>query len=515
MALKKIIGFSTGGLNTDTPPYDLPDNMLTTAKNFRCDNKTLTSNNIFSKTFALKDNAPIKSIYITSEGGGYWVIVNKTSITKILASEMDVTPDSYSAGSGPIVSVAALADIPIVNNSGTKPYFMLPSSAKFMPLPWDKSKDWAAANQTCDVMVSHKQFLFALSITDNGIHHPTTLRWSHPADVGAVPVSWDPTDTTKAAGITTLGGNGGNIIAALPMRDSLVIYRSNGISIADYVGGQYVWKIRHVQTGVGILTPDAVADVNGLHFFVSNGEVYSFDGNSIFPIANDRVAKQLNQIDEQSIQMLFVVHDQTDKSVMIFMPINNAKGCNLCLIYNYASNAWTTIEVPPTKFAGYGTIAGNIKTWDASTGSWDEAGNTWEANTSAPSNKTVVTISTEDDSAYNLLSLKPINGFENLTFNSIIERTDLSIGEPEHVSTIQRIYPYISGVGKVNFQVGSQMYPGAPVLWKPVQVFDINNERKIDIRTTGLYHAFRISSDGSSSYSISGLAIEYIDGGTR
>jgi len=91
-------------------------------------------------------------------------------------------------------------------------------------------------------MRSHKQFLFALGLNEGGTIIPDGVRWSSPADITGIPETWDELDTTNFAGITTLGGDGGNIIDGVSLRDSFVVYRESGITVFDYVGGQFVWK---------------------------------------------------------------------------------------------------------------------------------------------------------------------------------------------------------------------------------------------------------------------------------
>ena len=52
--------------------------------------------------------------------------------------------------------------------------------------------------------------------------------------------------------------------------------------------------------------------------------------------------------------------------------------------------------------------------------------------------------------------------------------------------------------------------------WKPEVVFDPNADRKVDIRTTGVLHAYRIiARDVKSDFKISGMDILYVPAGRR
>jgi hypothetical protein len=53
------------------------------------------------------------------------------------------------------------------------------------------------------------------------------------------------------------------------------------------------------------------------------------------------------------------------------------------------------------------------------------------------------------------------------------------------------------------------------VSWKPGQLFNANTQRKIDIRSTGKLHAWRISSITDTPFDIEGFDIEYTMNGLR
>ena len=93
---------------------------------------------------------------------------------------------------------------------------------------------------------------------------------------------------------------------------------------------------------------------------------------------------------------------------------------------------------------------------------------------------------------------------------------DHSNGELDEVTTIQQIYPHITSPNAVGIQIGSQQSPNGPVTWKPEVTFDPNTDRKVDMRTTGVLHAYRIiARDVKSDFTISGMDILYVQAGRR
>ena len=96
-----------------------------------------------------------------------------------------------------------------------------------------------------------------------------------------------------------------------------------------------------------------------------------------------------------------------------------------------------------------------------------------------------------------------------------IERTDLAIEGQDKVNTLTRMYPHIIGTELVRISMGSQDFAGGPVRWKAPVLFDPDTQRKVDIRTTGELHAWRIDSIGTGHWSLSGMDIEYSPAGKR
>ena len=147
---------------------------------------------------------------------------------------------------------------------------------------------------------------------------------------------------------------------------------------------------------------------------------------------------------------------------------------------------------------------------------------------SAIQSQTVTTTVVTPDNAGQMLYLDGgIRGGENFVpFDTMIERIGFPLNTLGRVSTITRVYPHLISIDdsdqpaadqlEIYIQVGSQDYPGAAVRWKPAVRFRPYADRKVDIRSTGELHAFRVYSENSNKeWSLSGMDIEWIDSGKR
>lgn len=517
MSLLSIRDYPSVGLNIDINPMDLPPNAITHSNNVRLMAGGVTP---FGGHINLTDipsgKIPQYIKFISTKLGDYWLVALSNSVELYAAGFTDASPASMptiSDESG--WSCAMLSDIPVLNHPVLGPHFIDQKNPKFTMLPWDKNSKWDPAKNACDFIASHKQYLFALGLTIDGVYYPDGVRWSAPADIGTVPASWDEMDTANVAGLTTLGGRGGKIVTGKSLRDAFVVYREHGITVFDYVGGIYVWRIRHLSSDVGCLAKNAVVDVNGTHYFISDGDIHLNDGNTIKSIANDRVRTRMSLLNAEHYKNSVVEHRPTTKEVWFCFPTASDQYPGFALIYNYEYDSWVSRDTPPIISLGYGTIPSTSAVWDNSHDTWDNTPTSWDDNATSPFNSSIVGCIIKDGE-YQLAVLDSQIGFSREPYSSIIERTDLLFSQISQVQTITRVYPHMVGASKATFQIGSQMYPGGPVTWKPAIDFEPDAQRKIDVRSTGVLHAYRITVESvSSNFILTGLDIEYVEAGLR
>ena len=104
-------------------------------------------------------------------------------------------------------------------------------------------------------------------------------------------------------------------------------------------------------------------------------------------------------------------------------------------------------------------------------------------------------------------------------FGSIItatlERSGMSMGEPDRVKLLRAIYPVIDGVNgsTVSIQVGASMFPDSTPAWQTAQTFTIGTDVKIDSFTTGRYLSIRFSNADYSPWRIRSFRVDYVGQG--
>tara|TARA_R110000803_G_scaffold127054_2_gene194585 strand:- start:1426 stop:3027 length:1602 start_codon:yes stop_codon:yes gene_type:complete len=523
--------FAKNGINSDLQPWDLPGSFLTQLNNIRIRNNELSPFGGKSTWATLPvDFVPGMIMPAGSVTADFWLIAGQD---KVYSYNGTVFEDISSIGF-PGVSDAdlwtgcLLAAIPILNNPGNYPQYWSPASAgtDLQELPWDATRTWDVANQSARLIRSHKQFLFAMDLVDTGISYQDAVAWSAPADIGGLPETWDYLDTTNVAGRTWLGADGGRIVDGLSLRDAFCVYRESGISIFDYVGGNFVWQIRHLSSTIGLIAPESIAEVKGVHFLIGDGDILRNDGNQVQSLLHNRLRNKFtSDYNPDTYANSYALKNNTLKEVWFCVPDAGATYPTLAYIYNWRDDSWSIRDIPEGPHANYGPVSTATQTWTNVVGNWEDSALSWGRKQATPLSDTLVQCTKQPEDEFGvpipgtsgklfLLDRSALNLDEG--YDSVIERIGFALEGMNNVTTITRIYPHMIGPGSVMIEVGSQDFPGAPVRWKPAVEFNADTDRKVDIRTTGELHAFRFTStDSTVSWRLSGMDIEYVNAGNR
>lgn len=554
MATQKlsISNFGKAGLNSDILPWDLPPEYLTSIRNVRI---------VFGRFMNYRGSGEFTKLpeyfspgyisYVNSTTGDFWVVCGvDNSPTFGLTKAVYVydgtnwTDISLSGAYGNVINPVEwqgcmLSSIPIINHPGTSPQYWAPQAisnpVKYLPWIIDpvvpaNDKDWATANQKAKIIRSHKQYLFALNLYDNGTHIPDGVRWSSPADINGLPQTWDPLDFTNVAGFTTLGADGGEIIDGLSLRDAFVVYRENSISVFDYIGGQYLWQIRTHTSTFGLISKDCIVEVAGIHYFIGQEDIYTYDGNSLVPMLHNILITRFTQLFDKSkaSNAYAVVYDTLDEIWFCIPTYGTNDYASIAFVHNWRDKSWTIIDLPNgiSRDLDYGPVSFTAQTWENRPNQWSQSNDRWSTSSSTVVRQTLVGIQGPgeygvSDNIGRLIVIDP--SFSTQVFTDFpstpnIVREGFPIGDLGAVTTITRVYPKMQGDAKVWISIGAQDYPGSPIRWKPAVLFDSNFDRKIDVRSTGELHCFKVESfdnTNEQTWELSGWDVEYVYAGAR
>lgn len=510
------------GLSIDPKPWSLPPEFITFGNNFRIFAGSIESSGgevLWSQAPAAFNPGHI--FHVGSTSGDFWIVLGRNAVYAFDGNTWsNITSTagyaSLALDDELLWTVCMIGQIAVVNNPQHTPEYWSPVSAGqiLQPLQFDAGNTWDAKGFTAKVFRSHRNFLFALNLEEGGTEFPDSYRWSHPADINGLPVTWDETNTAFLAGKAALGGDGGIIIDGLSLRDAFAIYSESSIDILDFSNDEFVWRRRELSSTSGLLSRNAITEVKGIHFLLSEGDIIRNDGNKIESIIHNRISSDFSsRIDADNYNRSYVIRNNERKEIWFCIPESGVSFPNVAFIYNWRDDSWAIRDLTPTGIvhSATGSQSTPVETWDGFVGNWPDTISKWGSAGINPLNETLVSVDRDNETLYLVdTSTTPDNDY-----NFVIERTDFPLLGDKQVTTIIRVYPHIESQGLVNIEIGSQDYPGAPIRYKPIVVFNPVTDRKVDVRTTGELHCWRISALGKALISMSGMSIEFVKAGLR
>lgn len=472
------------GVVKDVPPYQLPPEAWNEALNVRCRDGSIEQLLGWAQTFGTPGVPPHFAIPLQTAAQTWWLYVSLTKgyvydgsgHTNITRQTAMVDVD-YTAAETKNWNGTVLGGIPILNNNNDIPqYWATPSIAtKLANLPhWDSN-----IRALCIRAVG--PYLVALNITDGGSAFPHQVLWSHPADPGSVPSSWDFTDPAVDAGLNELPDvNSGIILDGLTLKGSLYIYKEGAVWRMTPIGGRYVFKFETMLETAGILAQRCVAATGDgkYHVFLSQDDLVRHNGVEAVGLLSARMKKTLfNKIDTTNFGTSFVFCNPTYDEIWVCYPSAGATHADSALIWNYKTGefgACTEADGITFRNAQVGvTTKDDLETWDTAVGSWNTDIAAWST-----LQRRRVLLCAPDSTKFLLLDEGALR--DGVAFEGLLQRTGLSvlgrdrqgnwINDFEVWKLFSRVWMKLRGE-PVEVRVGVQKLVDGDISWDAAKTF--------------------------------------------
>jgi hypothetical protein len=491
------------GVSSDVPAWALADDLVSQADNI-----------IFRE--GIPQRAPsVQAVYdpptvgpycllnAQISGTNFWIYAGSSAVYAVQTTvHTDVTHASGIQTNTDVskFTLDLLNGVPVFNNALDEPQYWDGNVANnFLDLP-----GWIAT-ETCKVLVPHRFHLFALGIDGPAGDFPDQVKWSDAAAPGNVPSSWTAAATNEA-GDTILGDTPGEIISGANLRDALMIYKSGSTHRADYVGGQEIYAFRTLFVEAGALCRHAVADINGRHLVVTDGDIIVTDGTNIRSIAQNRRKRFLfNQLDQDNFQNLFVVYNRALNECWVCFPEAGNSLCTRAMVYDVANDAWGDRELPGIAFAANGLIndTATDETWDADSDAWDGDSSPWnQVNYSLATADLVLADPTTPD------LLEVGRGTQSLT--STLSKYSMGFGEPGRFKFLKRVHFLIDAETAIDFEfrIGTQQAAEGTITWQAPVTFN-SDDQFVNVLATGRFVSWELKALTDSPFRVTDIAFEY------
>jgi hypothetical protein len=227
------------------------------------------------------------------------------------------------------------------------------SSGAFVALTAPKAK----------IVITAGNFVVALN-TNDATYGDSPDRWRCSA-------IFDHTDWTVA--VSTQANTGrlvqtpGEISAGLPLGNQIAVYKAASVYLASYVGSPEVWRFDVANNDAGCIGQEALCDIDGAHFFVSNdGGFYIFDGARVVPVGEGVISQWFANHSSPAYRYKTLCRfDRQNKRVFVFYVGVDSTTLDQVLVYHLTSKRWGKMYKPVEAALRYVSAGSTIDTMSA------------------------------------------------------------------------------------------------------------------------------------------------------
>lgn len=354
---RSVPGMGGQGICYDIPPIYLPGNTWTGGRNVRFRDGSIVAVDgavdlgVGAETAGVKwgdfmQGNPLK-FYLFSNLDKVYSYDGTTvyDITRSSGGDYNGTEDS-------LFDLDNFNGVGILNNGIDAPQqWAATSGSATLAILSNWTSTWRARTIT-----GFKNFLVATHITKTSTVYPYMVKWSHSAEPGAVPASWDHTDPTKDAGEISLPDTkNGEIINQRVLGDYLYIYKESSIWALSYVGGIKIFEPTLIPGNAGLKIRRSLATIPGAssrsaaHFFADEGNFYVMDGSGATPVFEQVFKREiLRLIDPDYFSRSFSVVNMRRNELWYCIPEQGSEVCTLAFTWNFKDNTYAIRELSGT-----------------------------------------------------------------------------------------------------------------------------------------------------------------------
>ncbi|MEY4756851.1 MAG: hypothetical protein RJA34_1749 [Pseudomonadota bacterium] len=507
MAIVKVDNLGQLGVVADQAPAELPLNAWTAASNIR-----------FRDGYAERFRGQ-QAILTTPTITPYWVQHYSTTAARFLVyagltkvytdNGTTVTEITGTAKTGAIDdrwTGGALNGVLITNNGVDKPEYSNGTSALATLTGWGAT--WKAAS-----VRPFKNYLVALDVTKGATRYPHMVKWSHAAEPGTIPTSWDETDPSKDAGEVDLAETPGLMVDCLPLGDANIIYKEDGAWAQTYIGPPFIWRFQRLPGSYGLLARGCVVQTPKGHVALTPGDVVLHTGGEPQSILTARMRRWLfANMDSIYYKRSFVTLNPGRNEVWVCFPYLGDSTCTRALIWNWVDNTFGVRTLTATTYGATGLVNYSTSTgWSSDPETWAQDGSLWNQDEFSPNEQRLVLCQTTP-------ALSQVDAgvtFNGSSVTASLERTGLHFDAPDRVKTIRSIFPRIEATlgTTIQIEVGSAMRAEeAPTYGSPV-TFTVGTSRQVDAFASGRFLAVRFSSTSDQPWRMKAYEVDLIVNG--
>ncbi len=486
------------GLNLDATPEELPPGTATGGKNVRYRNGYAERSGGISTVYTTPLVAPYHIVHYTV-GTSRFVVY--AGIQKTYAddgtTQTDITNANNTGAIDDRYTGGIFNGVYIQNNGVDVPQFwggnVALNLANLTAWPAGYKAGW---------LRPFKNYLIAGDITRGGVRERGTVLWSHLADPGTIPTSWDIADPTKDAGDQTLAETNGTLIDAMALGDTFVIYKDDAIHFAQTIQSNQIFRFGRFPGNTGLLARGCVVNTPQGHVFLTPGfDVVLFTGQGEPQSIINGVLKTwlASNINLDYATRAFLATNPATNEVLVCFPSGASQVCDMALVWSWVDNKWWKRDLSNVTYGSTGQVTlTSSDPWSADSGSWDSDTTIWNSSDFAPNSPRLILTRTTPALAMFDASSTDYGS----AFTATAEWTGMHFDSPETVKLGRGVRPKIKAAdGTVVYvQVGSAMVANGSITWSDAVTFTVGTDIEVNTFACGRFLALRYYTTGSATW---------------
>lgn len=523
MTLIDISQFESPGVVKDIEPFRLPAGVWTDGNN------VLFKDGKIEKAFGYSSyiDSPVispRALFFCPRGdNGLWLYPGTESvyafdIDKTLAN-ITRALGAYTGGPNGLWTFAYLHGIGLISNGVDDVQQWVPSLAT----PLVALSNWPT-NTSCRVIRQFRNHVIALDVTKNGAtRYEELVKWSHPADPGTVPASWDETNPVYDAGEFSLSEAPGRVLDGAAMGNSaFYVYKEQGVYSMTYIGRPLIFGFNRIFPTIGILGTNCVAQVLDKHFVITKDDIILHNGVQAKSIVDRKNRKWLFDNFETGGVLFNHCFFWATRGEVWFMFATKGHGTpDMALIWNVSTESVTfrtLSQVRSTCYAQKVSLS-SLDTWETeSVLQWGSDATIWDDPSFINIEERVLFA---DGATDKIMQLDPSIYTDNgANVTSYIERDGMpfidvdangnAVAELESTKLFKEVWPRITGAAGdvVSIYVGVQLDASDAITWNSPVTYTIGTTQVIPANVSGRLLSIKIQSTGGTNWKFHGFAYE-------
>src|SRR6056300_365355 len=268
-------------------------------------------------------------------GNVYNFVANNTDIYQLDGGTFTSRKGSLTGGDTDFWTFTQFGNYIVASNGVDLPqYYLMGTSTNFANL---SAINTAGTTPNFKVSGVIRDFL----VTGNQNSNKNRIQWSGINDIGV----W----SGKQADLQDLPGSGGQIVH-ITSGEIGYVFRQNQIVRMDYVGGATIFRLSVISPNRGAVYGRTVCQDNRRVFFYADDGFFEINGDNVISIGAEKVNRFFDiDLNKAFSDRICAAVDPFNQLALWLYPsasdtANTTGICDKVLIYNYATQKWSTAE---------------------------------------------------------------------------------------------------------------------------------------------------------------------------